>query len=194
MTQGLVLASASAARRAMLKNAGVDVVAHPAQLDETALLAECRSKAMDAAEAAKFLARAKAQAVEGEAVIGADQILDVDGAWFEKPVNLDAAREQLRRLRGRTHRLASAVAFRRGPQVWSRAEEARLTMRDFSDAFLDDYLARMGDQALSSVGAYHIEGLGAQLFEKIEGDPFVIMGMPLLPLLKVLRADGVLKQ
>jgi len=193
----LVLASASSTRRRLLAESGVVVCVDPASIPETEMIAASRAKGASAGDCAGFLAEAKAAEVSARHprafVIGADQMLDCEGDWLEKPHDLGAARAQLARLRGRTHRLFSAVAvLRDGRRLWSALDRAALTMRPFSDAFLDDYLARTGDDALHSVGAYRLEGLGAQLFERIEGDFFTILGLPLLPLLGFLREEGAL--
>lgn len=193
----LVLASASASRRAVLDAAGLRFDVHPADIDETALKSVARAARADAAAAALRLADAKAARVAATdpdaLVIGADQILVCDGAWFDKPADLAAARVQLRTLRGRAHSLATAAVCRRGgAQVWQHVAEPRLVMRRFSDAFLDQYLACEGDQVLGSVGAYRLEGPGAQLFARVEGEHTAILGLPLLPLLAFLREAGVL--
>jgi septum formation protein len=143
------------------------------------------------------LAEAKAlslsQAVADAIIIGADQVLDFNGRRIDKPSSLDEAREQLLALRGRTHRLISAVACARGDTiVWSHAGTARLKMWQFTDGFLDDYLTRTAAEATDSVGAYKLEALGAQLFEDIDGDYFTILGLPLLPLIAFLRSVGEL--
>jgi septum formation protein len=125
-------------------------------------------------------------------VIGADQILDIGGRWFDKPESRADARRQLLELRGKTHELVSAsVVALNGSRIWADHDIAYLTMRDFSDAFLDDYLERTGDAVLGSVGAYHYEGLGAQLFDRVTGDYYTILGLPLLRLLEFLRGHGV---
>jgi septum formation protein len=167
-------------------------------VDETALKARFRARHLETAAAALELARAKARLVcarhPGSRVIGADQILDCDGAWFDKPADLSAARQHLRRLRGRDHRLVCAVAvFRDGAELWHHVETARLTLRAFSDEFLERYLREGGAEMLESVGAYRLEGTGAQLFSAIDGDYFTILGLPLLPLLAFLREDGALE-
>ncbi|SEH27661.1 Maf family protein [Magnetospirillum fulvum] len=193
----IVLASASSARRALLAAAGVTVTVEPSRLDESPVKQSLRERRTHPAAIAEHLAVEKALDVSarmaGALVIGADQTLDLDGADFDKPRDRAEARSQLLALRGRTHCLYSAVAVVRDGQTrWQHVAEARLTMRDFSDAFLDDYLDRVGSAALSSVGGYQLEGLGAQLFTAIDGDFFTILGLPLLPLLEFLRIDGAL--
>ncbi|MGE5202155.1 MAG: Maf family protein [Acidobacteriota bacterium] len=193
----LVLASGSATRARLLAEAGIDVRVDPAVLEEFEVIASFRAEGALAGECAAALAEAKASRVSarhpGALVIGADQILDCEGEWLEKPQDIAAARAQLRRLRGRPHELVSAVAvLRDGGMLWHAVDRARLTMRPFSDGFLEDYLARAGEEVLHSVGAYRLEGLGAQLFERVEGDFFTILGLPLLPLLGFLRDHGAL--
>lgn len=194
---GVVLASASRTRAAMLEQAGVPVIGQPAAVDEDEVKRSCRAEGLPVEAVAEALAELKAMRVTrrhpGALVIGADQMLECEGDWFDKPVDRAAARDQLLRLRGRTHRLVScAVVVRDGERLWHQVQSARLTVRPFTEAFLDDYLDRAGDRVLGSVGAYQIEGLGAQLFSRVEGDWFTILGMPLLPLLGFLRTHGVL--
>ncbi|MES0403281.1 MAG: Maf family protein [Hyphomicrobium sp.] len=197
----IVLASASRARREMLAAAGVPFTVDPADLDElalrNALLAEKKSVAP--AHIAEALARAKAEDVSGRhgdsLVVAGDQVLAFGPELLTKAKDQAAARATLLKLRGREHELHSAVAFAEdGHVIWSRVETARLFMRDFSDAFLDDYLVRAGDRICQSVGAYELEGLGVQLFERLEGDYFTVLGLPLLPVLEELRARGVIAQ
>lgn len=193
----IVLASGSATRRSMLESAGVDFQVQVLPVDEDSIKAAMAQETNNPARVAETLAEMKAQRVSaknpGALVVGADQMLDCDGTWFDKPASRDDAARQLRRLRAKTHRLtSSAVAVRDGRRVWHHTDQARLTMRQFSDAFLDDYLNRAGDKVLSSVGAYQLEGLGAQLFMMVEGDHFTILGLPLLPLLDYLRENGEL--
>ena len=194
----LILASASTARRAVLAAAGLRFAVRPAAIDEAAIKAAARSEGLDATAAALRLADAKADWVarqEPQAlVIGADQILDCDGTWYDKPENLAAARRQLLALRDRTHELATAVVCRTGYQArWQHVAPPRLTMRAFSEAFLDAYLAAEGDRVLGSVGAYRLEGPGVQLFTCVDGDHATILGLPLLPLLAFLRSAGVVR-
>lgn len=190
--QPLVLASKSDVRGKLLAAAGLRFEIRPASIDERAV--EAKAGATDAAAAARLLARAKALAVAatrpGQLVLGADQTLARGGNRFSKPANRAVAAEQLRALRGRTHELHSALALVRDATVlFDCVDTARLTMRDISDRFLDDYLAMAGDAALLSVGGYQLEGIGVHLFEKIEGDYFTILGLPLLPLLGYLRQN-----
>ena len=150
----------------------------------------------DLARIADLLAELKALKVSGRhagaLVIGADQVLTCEGRFFSKPETVAAAREQLLQLAGRAHVLSSAVCVARdGAIVWRDVQEARLTMRAFSDTFLDAYLAQAGADILGGVGAYHVEGLGIQLFSRIDGDTFTILGLPLLPLLDFLRTHGM---
>ena len=197
--QPLILASASPYRRRMLENAGVAFSVVPADVDEASLKRRLAAgKAQPAAAVADALARAKAQDVSARhpdaVIIGADQVLALEDELFDKPGDAAAARAQLERLRGRTHRLLSAVALAQaGDILWTHVGEAVLTMRAFSPAFLDRYLAHAGASLCQIVGAYEIEGLGIQLFERVEGDHFTIIGLPLLPLLTELRSRGVIE-
>lgn len=192
----LVLASASAARAILLRQAGVPFRVDAASVDEVEARRSLESEGADAAGIAIALAELKAIRVSrrqpGALVLGADQILECNGLRFDKPPDLAHARAQLRALSGRTHRLVSAaVVVRDGERLWHAVDSARLTMRPLGEDFIDDYLTRVGAAALQSVGAYHLEGLGAQLFAKVEGDHFTILGLPLLPLLDFLRGHGV---
>ena len=191
----LILASKSAARRAMLENAGVPFAVQVADVDEDAV--KVRHDPADAAGLAVELARVKALAVsrrEPDAwVLGADQTLAFDGGLISKAGSLGEARDRLSAMRGKAHHLHSGAALARdGRIVWSGVDTAAMQVRDFSDAFLDAYLAREGDGLLSSVGAYKLEGMGSQLFERIDGDYFTVLGMPLWPVLAELRRVGVL--
>jgi septum formation protein len=194
----LILASGSPARRTLLANAGVPFDVVPAGLDERAAEAPLLEAGASPADLALALAMAKAVAVSDlhpEAlVIGADQTLDLDGERLTKPEDMEVARRQLLRLSGRTHALHSAVAVARGGEiVWDETETARLTMRRLEPAGIGRYLAEIGAPALSSVGAYQLEGRGVRLFEKIDGDYFAILGLPLLPLLAFLRREGLVE-
>lgn len=190
----IVLASGSKARRRMLEAAGLAFAVVPADIDERAIEAQIRKKTAGAepVEIAKALARAKAEAVSGEhpgmLVVGSDQTLSLGGDLLNKSRTLEDARATLQRLKGREHELHSAVAIAiDGSTDWVHVDSAKLLMRDFSEEFLASYLDRAGESILGSVGAYEAEGLGVQLFERIEGDHFTIFGMPLLPLLCELR-------
>ena len=193
----LVLASGSAMRRAMLEAAGVTITVSPAAIDEGEVKASMRAEGGSPADVAEALAVLKAQRVSrrypGDLVIGADQMLDCEGVWYDKPADRAAARDQLLALRGRTHTLTStAVVMRDGERLWHATDRARLTMRPFSHVFLEAYLDAAGDAVLSSVGGYQLEGRGVQLFSRVEGDHFTVLGLPLLPLLGFLRDHGVL--
>mgnify|MGYP002632215722 FL=1 len=195
-TERLILASKSAARRVMLTDAGVPFSVQVADVDEDAVKAV--HDPADAAGLAVELARAKALAVsrhDGDAwVLGADQTLSFDGGLVSKAASLEAARARLMAMRGKVHHLHSGAALaRNGQVVWSGVDTAAMRVRDFSDAFLDAYLAAEGEGLLACVGSYRLEGMGAQLFEAVEGDYFTVLGLPLWPVLAELRRAGVLK-
>jgi septum formation protein len=196
-TSPVVLASASRARAALLRGAGVPILIDAAAIDEAEVKASLRAAKAEPSVVAETLAELKAQRIArrhaGSLVIGADQVLECEDVLFDKPIDLAAARDQLLTLRGRRHRLISAVVLvRDGQRLWHHVDRADLRMRDFSDSFLDRYLGSAGDAALSSVGGYQLEGVGAQLFAGVDGDYFTILGLPLLPLLDILREHGVL--
>lgn len=196
-TARIVLASTSSARIALLEKAGIRFTARAAPIDERLVEAPLIKAKVAPREIASSLAAAKATAVAaadpGALVVGADQVLEWQGRCCTKPASLAEARAQLAAFAGKTHALHSAVAVARGNAVvWSHVDAARLTMRAFSQSFLDAYLAAVGDGALQSVGAYQIEGLGIQLFDTIDGDYFTILGLPLLPLLGFLRSAGAI--
>ena len=198
MTEGLVLASASTVRAGLLAAAGVYFRIKPAELDEGFLKRACRADRRAAADCTLALAEAKARQVAGRCgravVIGADQLLVCGEVWFDKPADLGQARTQLQALRGRTHELVAAVcAVQDGSRIWHAVRRPRLTMRQFTNAFLDDYILAEEADILGSVGAYRLEGRGIQLFEHIEGDYFAILGLPLLELLGFLRTKGMIK-
>lgn len=191
----LILASQSAARRMLLKNAGLDFLVVAADLDERAI--EHRSGLKEPAAIATLLARAKAGAVAaghpGHLVVGADQTLALEEAVLSKPAGRAEAAEQLRRLSGKSHALHSVAAVvRDGEVIFETASVAWLTMRALSASDIAAYLDAAGDKVTSSVGAYQLEGLGIHLFERIDGDHFTILGLPLLPLLEFLRGEGLL--
>lgn len=191
----LILASGSAARAAMLRAAGLDPVIAPARVDEAALKSALLAEGADPRRIADALAEVKAIRVSarhpGALVIGADQVLSLDGRIFDKPADPAEAMAHLASLSGQTHRLLAAVVLARdGQALWRHVGEARLTMRDLDAAAIARYVDRAGPAILECVGAYQIEGLGAQLFTAITGDQFTIMGLPLLPLLGILRDFG----
>jgi septum formation protein len=193
----LILASASAARAALLRAVGIAFRVEPSAVDEAVIKRAYRAAGDDARACAMALAEAKAAAIAAKhpeaLVIGADQILVADDDWFDKPADLDQAAEQLRLLRGREHVLVTAACVRRrDTRLWSTVSTPTLTMRSFGDEFIAEYIAAEGDAVLGSVGAYRIEGRGVQLFSRIEGDHFAIIGLPLLELLEFVRDRGVL--
>jgi septum formation protein len=199
MTQTVILASASPSRAAVLQSAGISIECDPASVDEDAVKNAIRNKNGSAAQVAEALAEIKAQRVSqrhpNALIIGADQMLHCEDTWYDKPLDTDHARGHLNALRGKTHELLAAVCVvRDGKCLWRHLETARLTMRPFSDSFIDEYIDAVGDAVCLSVGAYQLEGRGAQLFSRIEGDYFTILGLPLLPLLGFLMNQGVVTE
>ena len=195
MAKGIVLASGSVHRKQLLKDAGIDFTVEPCDLDERAIEAPLMESGVGPEDVAAVLAEAKAVDVSerhrGEIVIGADQTLSLGDEVFHKPANMDAARKALLKLSGRTHRLNSAVVLvENGLVTWRHVATADITLRPLDPGFIGRYLAATGAKALTSVGAYQIEKEGIQLIEKIEGDYFTIIGLPLLPLLAELRKRG----
>ena len=196
MSPNVVLASASSSRAQILRDAGVPFEVDQASVDEDAVKQSMRAEGANVEAVAVALAELKAMRVSPRhpeaLVIGADQMLDCDGVWFDKPVNMEQAHAHLIALAGRSHELitASCVAVN-GSVIWRYIDKARLTMRQFSGPFINAYLKECGDSVLGSVGAYRVEGLGIQLFSRIEGSHFTILGLPLIPLLDLLRAHQV---
>lgn len=198
MTRSLILGSGSAVRAMLLSQAGVEFEVMTSQVDEDEIKAgfaqseQLGDTGFATDKLALKLAEAKALAVAAKRpdalVIGADQILSCEGRRFDKPRDLAEARTNLKFFRGKPHILHGGIAIARGDAIiWGHSDRATLTMRGFTDAFLDDYIARLGDEVLKSVGCYQMEGPGVQLFERIEGDYFTILGLPLLALLAELR-------
>jgi septum formation protein len=192
MAQTLILASASPARKAVLENAGVAFDVRPSRVDEDELKRSLKAQNMPAKNIAEALAEAKALKIsrmQPEAlVLGGDQILVCNDVLFDKPMDMDHAAAHLRALSGKWHSLETALVLAEGGQsIWRHLSAAKLKMRQLSDRFIAEYLDQIGPAALTSVGAYQLEGLGAQLFEKIEGDFFTILGLPVLPVLQQLR-------
>lgn len=197
MRDAILLASASPWRRQMLEATGLAISAEPARIDERATGEPLERSGATAGELAVHLARAKAEEVSrrfpNALVLGADQVLSLDGAILHKARNIEEGRDRLLQLSGRTHRLSSAIALsRNGEPVWHHVGIAEMTMRELDTKYIDDYLAKAGDQVLGSVGVYQIEGPGIQLFDRIQGDHWTIIGLPLLPLLSKLRDMGVI--
>ncbi len=197
MTTGLILASASVVRARLLENAGIPFEICASGVDESYIKQQRAGE--KAQEIAMALAVAKAMDVAREnadaLVIGADQILECEGQLFDKPSDMAGARSHLQNLQGKTHRLLTAASVvREGETIWSHLETPALTMRHLTEGFIDDYLSDVGSAALTSVGAYQLEGRGAQLFDRIDGDFFSILGLPLLPLLAFLRDQSLLPE
>ena len=190
-----MLASGSPIRAELLKRAGVAFAVEVAPVDEAEIRNALKADGATAEETAEALAEAKALRVArrrpDDLVIGADQILDVDGDWLEKPGTTGGARIQLGQLSGRTHRLISAVVVALGgARAWAHVDVAHLSMRALDAPAIDSYLAEAGPEILGCVGCYQIESIGVRLFERIEGDHFTILGLPLLPLVNFLRLHG----
>ena len=195
----LVLASGSASRKKLLTAAGVAFTADPADLDEDALMATLAGRGFDAVQVASELAGQKALSVSrrhpGSLVLGGDSVIAVGASFVGKCANMDEARALLHKLSSKEHLLVSAAALARdGALLWTHASPCRMTVRSLSRKFQEDYLAQEGPAILSSVGCYHYEGRGAQLFDKVDGDYFSVLGLPLLPVLAELRKEGVLEQ
>lgn len=193
----IILASASRTRAAMLENAGLSIDCVPAHVDEDAVKQSLKAEGATPAQVAEALAELKATRIAARhpdrLVIGADQTLELGGELFDKPVDMDHAAGHLRAFSGRTHTLHAAVAVMRGEQVlWHLTDSAELAVRPLDDAFIAHYLDAVGEDALGSVGAYRLEGLGAQLFQSVRGDYFTVLGLPLLPLLGFLRQHGAI--
>ena len=193
LTKPLILASSSAVRAALLRGAALNFAIIAPQIDEAAIKQNYQRNPTERVEdLALLLAANKANAVRADGlIIAADQLLQCDGQLFDKPRTMDEARQNLQIFRGRTHRLiGGAVLAENGKIIWQHSAQVELTMRDFSDDFLETYLAQAGNKILASVGGYQLENLGAHLFEHIAGDYFSILGLPLLPLLQTLRQHG----
>lgn len=194
-TPPLVLASGSTIRAEMLRNAGLDIVVEPASVDEDEFKRALRADGAPVADVAETLAEVKAKRVSarhpGALVLGADQMLECGDIWFDKPVDRDHAAGHLQALSGKTHHLiTAAVIVQNDTRLWHTIDTAALTVRPLSDSVIAAYLERVGDRALSSVGAYQLEAEGAHLFTKISGDYFTILGLPLLQILGYLRGRG----
>ncbi|MBL4907078.1 MAG: Maf family protein [Sneathiella sp.] len=192
----VILASSSKSRETLLRNAGLNFEIAPASVDEEEMKHSMQAAGASAAETAVALAELKAIRISrhfpDHYIIGADQMLECGSLWFDKPIDKEHARAHLTTLRGKTHKLQNAVCVvKTSAVIWHHVNEARMNMRKFSDDFLDQYMEMAGDDILLSVGAYQLEGVGAQLFNKVDGDFFSILGLPLLPLLDFLRGHKV---
>ncbi len=195
MTLAVILASASAARRALLAGAGIAAEAIKPDIDEQSARTAMREGGVSVGDQAMHLAELKALKISRQRpglVIGGDQMLNLDGSALDKPATMAEAAEHLRRLSGQSHRLETAIVIaENGQLIWRHLARPKLTVRTLSENFMADYIQRCGEPLLATVGAYQLEGLGAQLFTRIEGDYFSILGLPLLPLLDYLRVRGV---
>ena len=192
----LILASSSSVRRRLLESARVPFKAIASRVDEAPIKAGCKAQKFSSAETAMLLARAKADDVgkdyPDDFVLSADQILTCGGLWFDKPTGRDGVRDHLMRLAGQTHQLINAtVVVHGGTVVWEHQDTITMIMRPLSEFFIEAYINEVGDTAQQSVGGYQLEGLGAQLFDRTDGDFFSILGLPLLPLLAFLRDRGI---
>ena len=192
----IILASGSASRRALLAGAGVDAESIKPNVDEDTAKAAMREDGMSVRDQAMQLAEMKAGKVSRTKpgfVIGGDQMLNLEGEAFDKPVDLDAAASHLRKLSGKSHTLETAIVIaENGEPIWRHLARPKLTVRTLSNAFIESYIEACGPALLSTVGAYQLEGMGAQIFSEIEGDYFSILGLPLLPLLDYFRVRGLL--
>lgn len=196
MCPDLILASASPIRRQLLERALVPVTVKAAAIDEAEIKRNFRAQDISPGECARHLATLKARRVSGchpdAIVLGCDQLLDCSGVWFDKPMSRDRTRDQLRILSGKTHRLSTAaVAVQAGEVVWQTIDYAELTMRVLTEEWLDKYLEQAEPDCFQCVGGYQVEAMGIQLFDRIDGDYFTILGLPLLPVLAFIREQGI---
>jgi len=194
----MILASASSSRAKLLQAAGLSFEPIPANVDENSIKDSLKAENATAEQCAETLAELKAvkisQANADALVIGADQLLECNGDWFDKPADMNGVKSHLLKLRGQTHTLAtSVVVAQNGARIWHFNASPQLSMRNFSDAFIERYIAQVGEKALLSVGAYQLESEGIQLFSRIQGDFFAILGLPLLELLSFLRGHDVVQ-
>lgn len=195
--QKIILASGSASRRKVLANAGIEAISIKPNVDEDALKADMRRQNVPVRDQAMQLAEMKAIKVSSQhegLVIAGDQMLSLEGEAFDKPSTLNEAKSHLRKLSGKTHTLETAILIaENGAPIWQHLARPKLTVRPLSESFIEAYVETCGEALLATVGAYQLEGLGAQLFTKIEGDFFSILGLPLLPILDYFRTRGFLQ-
>ncbi|MAI91021.1 Maf family nucleotide pyrophosphatase [Ponticaulis sp.] len=198
MSDELILASGSKIRATILQNAGLKFRVQTSRVDEDSLKDAMRHEGMSPRDQADYLAQMKSEKVSSQTpglVIGADQMMSLDGKGFDKPKSREEAFERLKEFSGKTHYLeCAAVISQNGEAVWRYLARPKLTMRELSDSFINEYLDQIGEAAYESVGAYQLEGLGVQLFSEIEGDYFSILGVPLLQILTYLRDRGVISK
>ena len=195
--QEIILASASKTRAALLENAGIKVTCIAANVDEDEVKESLKLEGASAVMVAETLAELKAQSISrkhpGKMIIGADQTLDCEGRWFDKPVSMDEVRENLRFFRGKTHRLNAGICVvKDGQRLWHLNDPAEMKVRQFSEEWLEWYIKTAGPEICESVGGYRLEGPGAQLFDAVRGDYFTVLGLPLLPLMQFLRGHKVI--
>ena len=194
--RSIILASSSRTRRTMLHDAGLQVEACAAGVDEDSLKAAARAEGLNTRDAATMLAEMKAVKISnqnpGAHVIGADQLLDLDGVWFSKPETYEDAKHHLQQLNGHTNDLVTAaVIYRDGARLWHHVETPKISIRRLDDAAIDDYLTALGEKAFFTPGVYMMEDLGAQIISKIDGCPYAVLGLPLLQMLDFLRGHGL---
>ena len=194
----IILASKSKSRQSLLAGVGVHCICHPANIDEDAVKHYLQKTNASAVDLARQLSHDKALFISAQYpndyVIGGDQTLECNGRWFDKPISLDDARHHLQTFRNNTHTLHSGVCVAKGGKIlWDTVQGVDMVARDYSDDFIENYLTTMGNEVLETVGAYKLEGMGAQLFTHVKGDYFTVLGIPLLPLLQYLRSIDVIK-
>ena len=194
----IILASKSKSRQSLLAGAGIDCICHPANIDEDTVKQNLQQTGASAIDLARRLSYDKAllvsQQYPNDYIIGGDQTLECDGRWFDKPTSIEDARQHLQTFRDKTHTLQSGVCVAKGGVIlWDTVASVDMVARNYSDDFIDFYLTTMGNEVLETVGAYKLEGMGAQLFSHVKGDYFTVLGLPMLPLLDYLRSIDVIR-